>query len=152
MNIGIAADHGGFSLKEELKARLLEAGIKVKDFGAHNFEPEDDYPDLIFPMAKSVSEGEIDRGIAICGSGGGAGILANKFPWVRVALISDIHSAHQGGENDDMNVLCLGARITGVELAYELIEAFLAAQFIDQGRFLRRLEKVKTIEKGYPHE
>jgi len=119
MIIGIAADHGGFELKEQLLAKLNSAGYMVKDFGAWELADDDDYPDFVVPLAKAVSESEITRGLAVCGSGVGACVAANKVSGVRAALISDSFSAHQGVEDDDMNVMCLGGRVTGSALAWE---------------------------------
>lgn len=140
--IGIAADHGGFELKVELLELLKAAGYEIKDFGAHQLNKDDDYPDYVLPMAAAVAEGEIIRGIAICGSGVGACIAANKVVGVRSALITDSFSAHQGVEDDDMNVMCLGGNVTGSALAWELVQLFLNATFKQEERFVRRLEKV----------
>jgi len=147
MSIGIAADHGGFELKVQLLTALTFAGYMVKDFGALELGDGDDYPDFVVPMAKAVSGGEITRGLAICGSGVGASIAANKITGVRAALITDSFSAHQGVEDDDMNVICLGGRITGIALAWELVQAFLNAHFKEDERFKRRLLKVAALEK-----
>ena len=151
MNIGIAADHGGFELKEQLLAALTFAGYVVKDFGASELVEGDDYPDFVVPLAREVSEGKIDRGLAICGSGVGACVAANKVHGVRAALITDSFSAHQGVEDDDMNVMCLGGRITGSALAWELVQAFLNADFKAEERFIRRLDKVALLEKNGLH-
>jgi ribose 5-phosphate isomerase B len=146
MRVGIAADHGGFALKESLAAELEAWGHEVVDFGAYEPVPGDDYPDFVVPMAKALSRGELDRGLAFCGSGVGACIAANKVPGVRAALITDVFSAHQGVEDDDMNVMCLGGRVTGHELALDLIRTFLNALFQDTERFRRRLRKVAELE------
>jgi ribose 5-phosphate isomerase B len=147
MHIGIAADHGGFELKARL-AEVLEAeGHQVEDFGAHELVPGDDYPDMVVPLSRAVARGEIVRGIAICGSGVGACIAANKVKGVRAALITDSFSAHQGVEDDDMNVICLGARVIGDSLAEELVRTFLSASFKAQERFHRRLKKVRALDK-----
>lgn len=148
MRIGIAADHGGFELKGQLLAALTFAGYHVKDFGALKLVPEDDYPDFVVPLARAVSRGTITRGLAICGSGVGACVAANKVSGVRAALITDTFSAHQGVEDDDMNVMCLGGRIIGTELAWELVQTFLNANFKSEERFIRRLDKVAALEKG----
>jgi len=148
MRIGIAADHGGFELKVQLIAALTFAGYKVKDFGASKLVKGDDYPDFVVPLARAVSGGEITRGLAICGSGVGACVAANKVSGVRAALITDSFSAHQGVEDDDMNVMCLGGRITGHDLAWELVRTFLNADFKAEERFIRRLDKVGELEKG----
>lgn len=146
MKVGVAADHGGFDLKEELKSVLAKAGHEVKDFGAFKLDSEDDYPDLVVPLAKAVGSKEVEKGIAICGSGVGAAIAANKINGVRAALINDHFSAHQGVEDDDMNLLCLGGRITGVMAAQEYVKAFLQASFSGAERHQRRLQKVKQLE------
>lgn len=147
MHIGIAADHGGFHLKAELAASLKAAGHEVEDFGAHELNPGDDYPDFVVPLARAVAKGEVVRGLAICGSGVGACVAANKVHGVRAALIEDSFSAHQGVEDDDMNVMCLGGLVTGVALSWEIVQAFLAAHFEGSERFKRRLEKIAVIER-----
>jgi ribose 5-phosphate isomerase B len=146
MKIGIAADHGGYSLKEELKQWLTSSGHSLKDFGAATLNPSDDFPDFVVPLAKAVASGDVERGIAVCGSGVGASIAANKIAGVRAGLINDTFSAHQGVEDDDMNLICLGGRVLGVKAAEELAAAFLAARFIGEERHLRRLEKVRALE------
>lgn len=151
MRIGIAADHGGFELKVQLVAALTFAGYMVKDFGAFELEDGDDYPDFVIPLAKAISAGKFTRGLAICGSGVGACIAANKVHGVRAALITDSFSAHQGVEDDDMNVMCLGGNITGSALAWELVLAFLNADFKAEERFVRRLNKVALLEKDGLH-
>lgn len=148
MNIGIAADHGGFELKVKLSEALKAAGYEVIDFGAHELVVGDDYPDFVVPMAKAVSRSEVERGLAICGSGVGACIAANKVPDVRASLITDSFSAHQGVEDDNMNVMCLGGQITGYNLALELALSFLHAHFKADERFIRRLEKVAALERN----
>ncbi len=147
MRVGIATDHGGFELKEELVALLQKAGHDVVDFGARQLAPGDDYPDYVVPLARAVAAGQVERGVAICGSGVGASIAANKVPGVRAGLIHDHFSAHQGVEDDNMNVLCLGGRIIGPALAWELIETFLATRFSAAERHQRRLAKVIALEK-----
>ncbi|MGM9511180.1 RpiB/LacA/LacB family sugar-phosphate isomerase [Larkinella sp. GY13] len=147
MKIGIAADHGGFELKETLKAFLTNLGYEVVDFGAYRLDSLDDYPDLIIPLAQAVSSRDVERGVAVCGSGVGAAIVANKIPGVRAALINDHFSAHQGVEDDDMNLICLGGRITGNRVAEEFVQAFLEAKFSGAERHLRRLKKVIELEK-----
>ena len=147
MRIGIAADHGGFELKVQLTAALKAAGYEVTDFGAHKLVAGDDYPDFVVPMARAVAAGEITRGLAICGSGVGACIAANKVPGVRAALITDSFSAHQGVEDDDMNVMCLGGRVTGHALSWDLVQIFLSAHFKGAERFRRRLAKVAALER-----
>ncbi len=146
MKIGIAADHGGFALKEEIRTWLISLGYEVKDFGAYQMDGADDFPDFVVPLARAVATSEIERGIAVCGSGVGASIAANKINAVRAALIHDGFSAHQGVEDDDMNLLCLGGRVVGIKLAEELIAAFLNARYIGAERHRRRLDKVKALE------
>lgn len=148
MKIGIAADHGGFELKEIIKVFLEKQGNEVVDFGAHVLDSTDDYPDFVIPLAKAVAEKIVLRGIAICGSGVGASIAVNKIAGVRAALINDHFSAHQGVEDDNMNLLCLGGRVTGFAAAEELITAFLNATFTNAERHLRRLQKVRNLEKN----
>ncbi len=147
MRVGIAADHGGFALKEQLAELLRGAGYEVVDFGAHQLNPADDYPDFIIPMARAVAAGEVERGVALCGSGVGASIAANKVAGVRAGLIHDVFSAHQGVEDDDMNVFGLGGKVIGSALAWELIETFLTAHFSGALRHRRRVDKVHALEK-----
>ena len=146
-HVGVAADHGGFALKARLIPLLQSAGLEVRDFGAAEETPGDDYPDLIAPLAQAVATGNPQRGIALCGSGVGACVVANKIVGVRAGLCNDTYSAHQGVEDDNMNVLCIGARVTGPELAWELVQAFLAARFRSEPRFRRRLEKINALER-----
>jgi ribose 5-phosphate isomerase B len=146
MRVGIAADHGGFTLKEGLAKSLRGSGYEVVDFGAHQMDPEDDYPDFIIPLARAVAAGEVDRGVALCGSGVGASVAANKVPGVRAGLIHDVFSAHQGVQDDNMNVFCLGGQVIGPALAWELIETFLVARFSGAPRHQRRLAKVQALE------
>jgi RpiB/LacA/LacB family sugar-phosphate isomerase len=148
MRLGIASDHAGFSLKQPLVDALKKAGHEVVDFGAMEYVAGDDYPDFVIPLAKAVAAGEVERGIAVCGSGVGANVAANKVHGARAALITDHFSAHQGVEDDDMNILCLGARITGFALAWDLVLAFLAARFSGAERHARRLAKVIAAEKS----
>ena len=148
MRIGIAADHGGFELKTQLVIDLKAAGCEVEDFGAHELVEGDDYPDFVVPMAKAVAMGKVARGVAICGSGVGACIAANKVPGVRAGLITDFFSSHQGVEDDNMNIICLGGRVTGYSLSWDLVRAFLSANFKGGKRFRRRLAKVELLEKG----
>lgn len=144
--IGICADHGGFDLKEKIKSFLKENNFDVVDFGAETLDNADDFPDYVIPLAKAVASEEVFRGIAICGSGVGACIAANKIAGVRAALITEHFSAHQGVEDDDMNLICLGGRITGFASAEELVLAFLNAKFIGAERHLRRLRKIQNLE------
>jgi len=147
MRIGIAADHGGWALKNELGVALRVAGHKVVDFGARDFDATDDYPDFVIPLARAVASGQLERGIALCGSGVGACIAANKVPGVRAGLIHDVFCAHQGVEDDDMNVFCLGGKVIGSSLALELSETFLHARFNGAPRHQRRLAKVGALER-----
>ena len=146
MKIGIATDHGGFSLKEELVANLRETGHEIVDFGAHDLNPNDDYPDFVTPLAEAVASGKVDRGVAICGSGVGASVCANKIHGIRAALIHDHFSAKQGVEDDHMNILCMGGRTVGPAVAWDLVQAYLAAKFSNDPRHLRRLSKVASLE------
>ena len=144
--IGVAADHGGFELKVKLIAALKAAGYDLVDFGPKKLDKEDDYPDFVAPMARAVARGEVVKGLAICGSGVGACVAANKVPGVRAALITDPFSAHQGVEDDDMNIICLGGNVTGYSLALELVRIFLNASFKGTERYVRRLRKVSMLE------
>lgn len=148
MRIGIATDHGGFGLKEELVARLRAAGHEIVDFGAHALLPDDDYPDFVVPLARAVAAGKVERGVAVCGSGVGATVCANKIKGVRACLIHDHFSARQGVEDDHMNLLCMGGRTVGPAVAWDLVETFLAAQDSQAERHLRRLKKVAALETG----
>ena len=147
MRVGICTDHGGFHLKEDLLGRLKAAGHEVVDFGAHSLVAGDDYPDFVIPLARAVSTGSVERGIAVCGSGVGAEVCANKIPGVRAGLIGDHFSAHQGVEDDHMNVLCMGGRTVGPEVAWEFVETYLASEFSQAERHLRRLAKVAALEE-----
>jgi ribose 5-phosphate isomerase B len=146
MKIGIAADHGGFQLKQYLSPLIKKWGHEIVDFGAHEQNDQDDYPDFVIPLARSIANKEVDRGIAVCGSGVGASIAANKVHGVRAALVHDHFSAHQGVEDDDMNLLCLGGRVVGNNVAQEIIETFLKAEFTKAERHMRRLKKVQEAE------
>ncbi|MDB6064925.1 MAG: sugar-phosphate isomerase, RpiB/LacA/LacB family [Pedosphaera sp.] len=146
MRVGVATDHGGFGLKETLSARLRDAGHELIDFGARELRSDDDYPDFVIPLGQAVASGKVDRGVAICGSGVGASVCLNKIRGVRACLIEDHFSAKQGVEDDNLNVLCLGGRIEGPELAWDLVQTFLAAEFSQAPRHLRRLGKVAALE------
>jgi ribose 5-phosphate isomerase B len=146
MRIGIATDHGGFELKQKLAERLRAAGHEVEDFGAHKMESGDDYPDFIIPLGRAVAAGKVERGIAVCGSGVGASVCANKVKGVRACLIEDNFSARQGVEDDNMNLICFGGRIEGPELVWDLIQTFLKAKFSGAERHVRRLGKVAALE------
>jgi ribose 5-phosphate isomerase B len=147
MRIGIAADHGGFSMKERLVAALGSDGHEMVDFGARQLDPGDDYPDFVIPLAKGVATEEVERGIALCSSGVGASIAANKVPGVRAALVHDSFSAHQGVEDDDMNCICLGSLVVGYAQALELVRTFLGATFSGAERHRRRIAKIAALEK-----
>ena len=146
MHIGFATDHGGYVLKEPILKALRDSGHEVQDFGAYSLNPGDDYPDFVIPLAWAVAQGKVGRGIAVCGSGVGASFAANKVTGVRSALIHESFSAHQGVEDDDMNLLCLGGRVVGSALAWEIIQTYLAAHYTRNERFERRLAKVAAIE------
>jgi ribose 5-phosphate isomerase B len=146
VRVGIASDHGGFALKEQVAELLRGSGREVVDFGAHNLSPGDDYPDFVIPLARAIAAGQVERGVALCGSGVGASIAANKIGGVRAGLIHHVFSAHQGVEDDDMNVFCLGGKVIGSALAWELIETFLKARFSGAARHQRRVDKVRALE------
>jgi ribose 5-phosphate isomerase B len=149
MKIAIASDHAGFPLKEEVRVHVAKLGHEVNDLGAYNTEPSD-YPDFALLVGKALMAGEAERGVLICGSGVGVCVAANKMPGVRAGMCHDTYSAHQGVEHDQMNVLVMGARIIGPALAFECVDAYLKANFIaSEPRFVRRLNKVKAIEKQY---
>ena len=148
MKIAIAADHGGFSLKAEIVELLSQAGHEPLDLGAHEYIAGDDYPDYAQQVSSAVQTGRAERGIVICGSGVGACIAANKMKGIRAGVCHDTYSAHQGVEHDNMNVLCLGARVIGVELAREVVLAFVDAKFSTGERYQRRLNKVMKIEQA----
>ena len=146
MKLGIATDHGGFGLKQELLAQLEVIGHEVVDFGAFALNSGDDYPDFVLPLAQAVAAGKVERGIAICGSGVGAAVCANKVIGVRAGLIHDHFSARQGVEDDHMNIICMGGRTVGPAVAWDLVQTFLAAEFSQEPRHLRRLAKVAAFE------
>lgn len=152
MRIGIASDHGGYPLKGPMVRALQAIGHEVTDFGADHLDPGDDYPDFVVPLARAAASGQVERGIAICGSGVGACVAANKVPGVRAALVTDIFSAHQGVEDDNMNVMCLGARVVGYQLAWDLVRAFIAARYKGLERFERRLSKIAGLEDQWRSE
>ncbi|MCI0476550.1 MAG: ribose 5-phosphate isomerase B [Anaerolineales bacterium] len=148
MKIAIGADHGGFSLKQAIADEVRKLGHTIVDCGALAYDAQDDYPDFARAVSAAIQRGDAQRGIVLCGSGVGASIAATKMRGIRAALCHDTYSAHQGVEHDDMNVLCLGARIVGDALACEIVRAFLSAQFDTSERFQRRLNKVLEIEKN----
>ena len=151
MRVGIATDHGGFVLKEGLVKQLREAGHEIVEFGAYRPNERDDYPDYVVPLAQAVATHEVERGLAICGSGVGASVCANKIRGVRAGLIHDHYSARQGVEDDDMNILCMGGRTVGPAVAWDLAQAFLGAKFSQAPRHLRRLAKVASLETDNDH-
>lgn len=146
MKIILGADHAGFALKETLRVELQDAGYDVLDVGAHSYDKSDDYPDFAASVARAVVAAEDARGILVCGSGVGASIAANKIRGARACLCHDIYSAVQGVEHDDMNILCLGGLVVGPALARKLVAGFLTADFLSEGRYLRRLNKVIALE------
>lgn len=146
--IGLASDHEGYQLKEQLAGRLREAKYEVIDFGDRLLNPDDDYPDFVVPLGRAVASGNVDRGVAICGSGVGACIAANKVAGVRACLIHDKFSARQGVEDDNMNVICFGSKVTGQVLAFELVTIFLGSHFSGAQRHRRRLAKIAALEKS----
>lgn len=151
MRIAVAADHGGFTLKSVVLDVLRELGHEPVDFGAASFQRDDDYPDFAEAVASAMQRGEVDRGVIVCGSGVGVSVAANKFEGVRAAVCHDTYSAHQGVEHDNMNVLCMGARIIGCELAADIVRAFAGATFSNAERHRRRLDKVLEFERRSMH-
>jgi ribose 5-phosphate isomerase B len=147
LRVVLGADHRGYQLKDFLAAHLRERGFDVIDVGTDNGDSVD-YPDLAVKVGEAVQQGTADRGILVCGSGVGACIAANKLDGIRAGLTHDTYSAHQGVEHDDMNVICMGSRVIGDELAIEIVNAFLGASFVPEERYMRRLNKVKALEKG----
>ena len=150
--VGIAADHAGYELKAYLTRALRAAGWIVIDFGAVRMNAVDDYPDFIIPLARALSAGEVQRGIGICGSGVGATVAANKVAGVRACLIHDSFSAHQGVEDDDLNMMCLGGLVVGHSLAWDLVQTFLKSRFLGADRHSRRLAKVSALEHAVPSD
>ena len=148
MKVGIAGDHGGFELKQIIHQFLLSLNYEVIDYGAYVLNNLDDYPDFVIPLSKAVSTKQVERGIAVCGSGVGANIAANKVHGIRASLITDYFSAHQGVEDDDMNLICLGGRITGYSVAKELVKVFLESKFSGGEKYLRRVNKIIAQEKS----
>jgi ribose 5-phosphate isomerase B len=146
MKVAIACDHGGFALKKPLQELMQQLGHEVYDLGAHTYDGDDDYPDFARYIGQAILHDHAERGVLICGSGVGASVTANKLPGVRASVCHDCYSAHQGVEHDDLNVLCLGARVIGDELAKDLVRAFLNAKHSEEARHSRRLEKLKAIE------
>ena len=147
MRVGIAADHAGYELRQYLFIKLNDAGYEVIDFGDRSPKMDDDYPNFVIPMAQAVASGKVERGVAICGSGVGASVAANKVLGVRACLIHESFSAHQGVEDDNLNVICLGGLVVGHASAWELVQTFLAAQFSGAERHRRRLDEIAALEK-----
>ena len=146
MRIAIAADHAGYPLNERVIEELRESGHELIDFGTHDGSIPDDYPDYAIKIGGAIQNGDAEIGLLICGSGVGAAVAANKLHGIRAALCGDTYSAHQSREHDDCNVLCLGARVVGVELALDIVRAFLAARFTGEERHRRRVAKVQALE------
>lgn len=146
MKVVIASDHGGFEYKQQLEKRISDQEYEITDLGAFNDSPSD-YPDYAEAVADAILAGKAEKGILICGSGAGVSVAANKFKGIRAAVCHDTYSAHQCVEHDDVNVLCIGQRVIGIELAKEIVFAFLAAKFSHEERHERRLGKIKAIEK-----
>ncbi len=147
MQIVVGADHAGYGLKEELVPWLKASGHEVVDLGAHQLDPDDDIPDFAAAVARAVRSGTAKRGIVVCGSGVGACVTANKVSGIRACVCHDTYSSHQGVEHDDMNVLCLGARVIGLDLSKEIVQGFLSANFLGEDRFRRRLDKLFQVER-----
>jgi ribose 5-phosphate isomerase B len=147
LRVGIAADHAGYELRQYLFIKLSDAGYEVVDFGDRRPKMDDDYPDFVIPMAQAVAAGKVERGVAICGSGVGASVAANKVIGVRACLIHESFSAHQGVEDDNLNVICLGGLVVGHATAWELLRTFLAARFSGAERHRRRLDEIAALEK-----
>jgi ribose 5-phosphate isomerase B len=148
MRIALSADHAGFELKQQIGAHLTRRGHEVVDLGTHSTAPVD-YPDSAEAVAQTMFEGQAERGVIVCGSGAGVSIAANKFPSIRAAVCHDTYTAHQAVEHDDLNVLCIGARVIGPALAFEIVDAFLAASFSHEERHQRRLNKILAIENRF---
>ncbi len=149
MKVGLAADHGGFEMKQQLAKLLADEGYEVVDFGAKELDPSDDYPNFAIPLARAVSRGDLERGVLLCGSGVGASVAANKIVGVRAAVCHDDFSARQGVEDDDLNILCLGGRTTGLAVAWDCTKSFLDAKFSRAERHCRRLAKVEQLESAW---
>lgn len=146
MRIGLAADHAGFELKEQLREYLCQSGHEIVDVGAYCSSSGDDYPDFVIPLAHAVVEGTVERGVAVCGSGVGASVCANKVKGVRAGLVHDHFSARQGVEDDNMNILCMGGQVLGIAMARDLVDTFMVSRFTQEERHTRRLGKVALLE------
>ena len=147
MRIAMGSDHGGFELKQDLKERLIDAGHDVLDYGTGTADSVD-FPDFVAPAARAVAAGEADRGVVLCGSGAGAAIAAGKITGVRAATIHDVYTAHQAVEHDGLNVIALGGRVVGVELAWEIVRTFLAAEFSGGENYVRRVAKIDALDRS----
>jgi len=148
MKVGLAADHGGFEMKRQLAKLLAAEGHELVDFGNNVYDASDDYPDFAIPLARAVARGDVERGVLLCGSGVGASVAANKVVGARAALCHDDYSARQGVEDDDLNIICLGGRTTGLAVAWDCVKSFLAARFSGADRHRRRLAKVNSIRNS----
>lgn len=148
MRVAVGADHGGFDMKNELAKQLASEGHEIVDFGNKVYDTNDDYPDFAIPLARAVARGDVERGILVCGSGVGACVAANKIVGARAALCHDDYSARQGVEDDNVNILCLGGRTTGIAVACDCTRSFLNAKFSDADRHRRRLNKVLEVEES----
>ena len=151
MRVAIGADHAGFEMKRDLAGQLAQQGHEILDLGTHSSAPVD-YPDIAEAVATAIRNGQVDRGVIVCGSGAGVAVAACKFPGVRAAVCHDIYTARQSVEHDDVNVMCLGSRVVGSGLARALVETFLAASFTAEDRHLRRLAKIDAIEARFAKE
>jgi ribose 5-phosphate isomerase B len=151
MRIAVGADHAGFELKRDLAAAMAQQGHEILDVGTHSSAAVD-YPDIAEAVATAIRNGQVDRGVIVCGSGAGVSVAASKFPGVRAAVCHDAYTARQAVEHDDLNVICLGARVIGPALARTLVEAFLSATFSAEDRHMRRLAKIDAIESKFSHE
>lgn len=149
MRIALAVDHAGFTLKQLVSSRVVASGHEVVDLGAHSINDDDDYPDFAAAVGDALRAGQAERGLLLCGSGVGACVAANKFPGVRASVCHDNYSAHQGVEHDDLNVLCIGARVIGPAVVQEIVEAFLSARFSAEERHVRRLNKTRALEARF---
>lgn len=149
MRIAIGADHGGYTAKAPVRELLESQGHEVIDLGAHSYDAVDDYPDFAKAVAECVAAQRADRGVMLCGSGVGAAVAANKVRGIRASVCHDTYSAHQGVEHDDMNVLCMGARIVGEELVKEIVDSFVSAEFSGEDRHKRRMQKVLDMEANF---
>lgn len=145
MRIALGSDHAGYDLKEHLATWLAESGHAVYDLGTHSTEPVD-YPDYAAAVAQAVLDGRADRGVAICGSGAGVSVAANKFQGIRASVAHDVYTAHQMVEHDDVNIICLGSRVIGEALAEDLVKTFIGAKFSRDDRHVRRLDKIRKME------